>query len=213
MNWEEHQAWEAEWWGNCINTFGEEGKQISYAHRMGLINQPRGETWPSYDLQGKRILDIGGGPVSMLLKCVNGSRMVVVDPCKYPDWVASRYETAGIKYYIKNGEDVDVTMGVFDEVWIYNVLQHTREPDKIIQNAKKVAPILRIFEIIDVPSCPGHPHELKAHKLTEWINQGQENTQHGTVEAIKGENALWGTFFYGVFSFSVPQVAKALSNG
>ena len=128
--------------------------------------------------------------------------MVVVDPCKYPDWVGQRYATAGIKYHQKNGEDVNVTMGVFDEVWIYNVLQHTMEPDKIIRNARAVAPILRIFEVIDIPPCPGHPHELKAHKLTEWINEGQETVQHGTVEVLQRENALYGTYFYGVFNFS-----------
>jgi 2-polyprenyl-3-methyl-5-hydroxy-6-metoxy-1,4-benzoquinol methylase len=202
MNWEEHQKWESDWWGDCIDTFGEECKQISYAYRMGLVNKPRGEKWPSYDLDGGEILDIGGGPVSMLLKSVNGLRMVVADPCDYPEWVQHRYAAAGIEYHKVAGEDLTIggyadKIGRFHEVWIYNVLQHVQDPELIIQNAKRLAPTLRIFEWINIPVCPGHPHELKAHLLQQWIDAG-----YGTVEAMRGENNCNGTAFYGVFNFS-----------
>lgn len=197
LTWEEHQDWEAQWWGNCIDTFGEEAKQISYAHRMGLVNKPRGEKWPSYDLEGKSVLDVGGGPVSMLLKCVNPGRMVIVDPCTYPDWVYHRYEEAGISSLCDPGENIDqLPIGNFDEVWIYNVLQHTQDPAKIIANVKERASTLRIFEWVNIPACPGHPHELKAHLLQQWIDAG-----YGTVETMTGENNCFGTAFYGVFGF------------
>jgi len=205
MDWNEHQEWESDWWGNCIDTFGEECKQISYAYRMGLVNKPRGEKWPSYDLEGKSILDIGGGPVSMLLKSVNAGRMVVVDPCNYPYWVSQRYEEAGIEYIVGAAEDIGpgIHVGLFDEVWIYNVLQHVRDPELIIQNAKAVAPKLRIFEWINIPSCPGHPHELKAHLLQQWIDAG-----YGAVEQMNGENNCYGTAFYGEFDFPVVSPAS-----
>jgi 2-polyprenyl-3-methyl-5-hydroxy-6-metoxy-1,4-benzoquinol methylase len=171
-----------------------------YAHRMGLVNQPRGEKWPSYDLEGKNILDIGGGPVSMLLKSVNGGKMTIVDPCEYPAWVAARYEEAGVEYIKMAAEDIDAdAMPKYDEAWIYNVLQHVRDPELIIQNAKKVANKIRIFEWINIPPCQGHPHELKSHFLQMWIDAG-----HGTVERFNGDNGCWGPAFYGEFNIAQP---------
>ena len=57
---------EKNFWNNCTNTFNEEVKQYSYATHMGL-------TVSKYNIiiEPKRILDIGGGPCSMLLKVPN----------------------------------------------------------------------------------------------------------------------------------------------
>ena len=62
----EHEEFEKEYWGNCANTFDEDQKHYVYAKFMEL---PRMHY--SFDAKGKRILDIGGGPSSMLLKCIN----------------------------------------------------------------------------------------------------------------------------------------------
>lgn len=191
-DWKGHQVFEADWWGNCVNTFGEEAKQISYAHRMGLINDPRNGKWPVYDMRGRSVVDLGGGPVSMLLKCIDlGERSCVVDPCSYPDWVTSRYAAAGIVHKRMPAEDFNATG--FQEAWIYNVLQHVIDPEKIIYNAKQAARVVRIFDWIDIPPHPGHPHELKAELLGKWL--GGE----GTVTEFTGENGLIGRAFHGVF--------------
>lgn len=195
VNWDEDQEWERQWWGDCTNTFAEETKQLSYAHRMGLINEPRAGMWPVYDLQGKSVLDIGGGPTSMLLRTVNGGRMVVADPCFYPDWVATRYEVKGVEYIQFPGETLNQHLpdDRFDEVWIYNVLQHTDSPSKIIENARCLGKTVRIFEWVDIPPHTGHPHELKADVLSEWLGGP------GTVEQMN-ENGCNGRAFYGAFS-------------
>lgn len=81
----------------------------------------------------------------------------------------------------------------FQEAWVYNVLQHVMDPEKIIQVAKRAARVIRLFEWIDIPPHPGHPHELTEANLSKWL--GGE----GTVEEFKGENGLSGKAFYGVF--------------
>jgi len=190
--WQEHQDWERAWWGNCINTFGEETKQITYAHRMGLQMIRLGEHWPVYDLGSKSILDLGGGVVSMLLKTVNGKNLMVVDPIleECPEWVKNRYETAGIRFEDKPAEEF-TSDTVYDECWMYNVLQHTKDPELIINNAKAFSKRIRIFEWIDCPPCIGHPHELKEDKLNTWLNGT------GTTEYIGGENGCNGRAYYG----------------
>ena len=126
----------------------------------------------------------------MLLKCGHVSGSVVVDPLGYPDWVIDRYAEKGIQYVQSRGEDWEGEG--FDEVWIYNCLQHTDDPEKIIKNALKAAPVLRIFEWIDFPPHPGHPQELKKEKLESWIGQ-----TGGTCTLA--ESGCFGNAFYGVF--------------
>lgn len=200
MAWDDEQHWEVAWWGDCTNTFGEEAKQITYAHHMGLVNTPQGETWPSYDLEGKSVLDIGAGPVSMLLKTRNGGLLVALDPGAYPRWTNERYAAKDIKVSPIKGEDAtdEAFHSTFDEVWIYNCLQHTDDPAVICANARKaLAPggSLRIFEWLNVPACPGHPHELKAGKLDSWLDG------YGMDVQLNGDNGCWGPAYTGVFQY------------
>lgn len=194
MDWHKDNKWESDWWGNCANTYWEETKQIVYASKMGLIAQSFYGKYPIFDMQNKTVLDIGGGPVSMLLKTQKLQKGVVVDPCKYPEWVAKRYELANIDYIVAPAEDIGLRLKlpVFDEVWIYNVLQHTINPELIIKNALQVAKIIRIFEWVDTEVTIGHPHVLTEAKLNGWL--GGE----GRVEELD-ESGCRGKAYYGVF--------------
>jgi len=192
----ETQKFEADYWGNCINTSSEEDKQRQYAELMGLRLVRCGAGW-GYDLHGRSVIDLGGGPVSLLLKCANlkKGRTVVVDPGNWPDWVRSRYECAGIEYAQMPAEELR-GWSPFDEAWIYNVLQHTDDPAKIIANAKKYARILRIFEWVGFPAYPGHPQALTKEKLDEWIGQRGQTVQ------LTGQHECVGTAYYGVFDLT-----------
>lgn len=180
----EHE-FEKHFWGKCTNTYGEETKQWVYAHymMMPVVN------W-QIDVRGVSILDIGGGPVSMLLKCVNLGPAVVVDPIRYPDWVYDRYRAHRVMFAHMNGEDIN--MGGFDEVWIYNVLQHCMDPEKIVANAKCAAPRVRIFEWLDIDPHPGHPQILRSDELDKWFGA------KGHVEDLD-TNGCYGKSYSGVF--------------
>jgi len=169
MSWKDDQKFEKDWHNNCVNSYWEETKQMHYARYMGLVAyQTPDEKYPTYDLKGKSVLDIGGGAYSLLLKCVNlGKNSMVVDPLRYPSWTYARYDAAGIGYATIKGEDIELKG--FDEVWIYNCLQHTEDPEKIIQNARKAAKVIRIFEWIDRGVMLGHPQDLKKAKLDKWL--------------------------------------------
>lgn len=212
MSWDKDQEFEREWWGDCANTFSEETKQLTYGYKMGLQCYANNGKWPCYNLDRKSILDIGGGPTSLLLKCENRGRTVVVDPCQYPNWTYHRYQELGIEFLTNKGEDPITTYCLcseeldqnqhplckahekitFDEAWIYNVLQHTEDPEAIIQNAQKYSRLIRIFEWIDIPAHEGHPQELKEELLNEWLG-GKGTTEH------LNENGCYGRAYYGVF--------------
>ena len=188
--WNQAQEHEKNWWGNCSNTLGEELKQIIYAQKMGLkFHEANGVPF-IIDLGGKSVIDVGGGPVSLLLKAINGE-CKVVDPCDYPYWVAARYTEAGIEYLKLKAEDLRRTG--FDIALIYNVLQHTEDPQKVIENIKGAAKQIRIFEWIDSEINVMHPHMLTQAQLEEWLGG------KGTVEEFTGINGLSGKGFYGTF--------------
>ena len=189
--WVDDQDWERAWWSNCCNTLSEELKQLAYFKRLGLVETKNSKWRFAFDMQGKSVLDIGGGPASFLLKCVNVQGLVV-DPCYYPDWIANRYACAGIRQLRIKGEALLASNQQFDEVWIYNVLQHVEDPEKIVQNARRAGKLVRFFDWIDAGVHPGHPHNFTAEQFERWFEA------KGTVEDMN-ENDAFGRCWYGVF--------------
>lgn len=172
MSWKDDQKWELDWWQGAINTYQEEQKQLeTYAPKMGL-NVLRDSQGVYLDAQGKSILDVGGGPCSLLLKTKNFSSAVIIDPCEYPDWVAARYEYANIYYILAPAENMlrisEIVGTMFDEVWIYNVLQHVENPEQIVKNIRSISKIIRVFDWLDIGVAPGHPHNLTEDVMNMW---------------------------------------------
>lgn len=196
--WEQAQNWEAEWHSDCINSLNEELKQLVYAEKMGLVRKSTPKSPYNFDIENKSILDIGGGAYSILLKGLNiGKGTIVVDPLmyKYPQWVRDRYKEAKIDIGGVYGENIDSTnvfYDSFDEIWIYNVLQHTIDPSRIILNARRLGKLIRIFEWVDTPRNIGHIHTLTESNLNEWL--GGE----GKVEIVN-RNGCVGKCYYGIF--------------
>jgi hypothetical protein len=181
---------EVKWWGDCSKTYHEESKQLIYAPRMGLLTSDYGAHPPTFNLGGRSVIDIGGGPVSLLLKCINFSWATVVDPGKWPDWVIDRYTAAGIGYRQERAEDLSLINA--DEAWIYNCLLHVDDPGRIIANARKAARTIRLFEWVDTQPYDGHPQALTQTGLEEWLGSP------GFVAELNQDGCV-GRAFYGVF--------------
>jgi hypothetical protein len=187
---------ERSYWGDCCNTYEEDRKHYIYAKYMGL--KPQG--W-SFMLNNSSVLDIGGGPTSMLLKCKNLKKGKVVDPISYPKWTVDRYASKNIDVGIYPGEDVNEEG--WDETWIYNCLQHTIDPAKIIDNAKKASKVLRIFEWVNIPAHDGHPHMLTKENLDSWIvGTSPAMAAYGYSGNLVSlaEGGCHGVAYYGVFN-------------
>jgi len=177
---------ERNYWGDCCNTFDEDQKHYIYARLIGLS-----ESRYHFDAKGKSVLDIGGGPSSMLLKCRNLPHGVVVDPIQYPQWTVDRYRSKNIRVEVKKGEDFFGEF--FDECWIYNCLQHCDDAEKVIGKAKFFTKKLRIFEWVNIPPHEGHPIMLTKPLLDSWIGQ------KGNVTELSS-NGCYGMAYYGAFN-------------
>jgi hypothetical protein len=143
-----------------------------------------------WDLSDKVIVDIGGGPVSMLTK-TKAKERIVVDPCDYPNWIAIRYKEIGIKYIKKQAEKF-LYNKIADEVWIYNCLQHVVNPQEIIKNLRSYAKLIRVFEWVNTGVEPGHPNNLTEQDLNIWFGGV------GKVESINNSPVV-GRAYFGIF--------------
>jgi hypothetical protein len=172
--WQEAQRVESAWWNSCVHTYAEETRQIDEARMMGLqpLITERPYRYPVIDMAGRSVVDVGAGPVSLLLKAVNlGPFSAVVEPCGYPDWVWQRYDAHKLVILRIPGERLDIAWDgrVFDEAWIMNVLQHVYDPEQVVMAARAVARQVRVFEWVNVPPYPGHPNMLDAADLDRWL--------------------------------------------
>ena len=193
IDWNFHNAWEKDWWGSCANTMGEELKQQAYAKKMGLKWTSSHKT--SFILNGGEasIMDIGGGPVSLLLKTARCGRRYVVDPCDYPPWVSERYRLSGIQLVRMKAEELkSAGIPIVDECWMYNCLQHVGSPEDVITAALEQCKIFRVCEPVGTRISNGHPHSFDAARLNSLL--GGE----GKVEHVR-DSGVDGVLYFGIF--------------
>lgn len=187
QTWEEAHAWEKTWHLHNPLIYYEQMKQEVYLEKMGFDAE-----YPDYDLKRQRILDIGGGDYSVLLRFTNFTGHVT-DPLmdEFKSWVRQRYTDHGITFDSNKAEDLSLTG--FDVVLFYNVLQHTQDPEKIVANARKAGKVIRCFEWIEEPVSPGHIHTLHAKDLDTWLDGT------GKVDMLN-DRGCRGLAYYGIFN-------------
>lgn len=196
--WDEAQAEELAFWNTPGAELGEQLKQLTYAKYMGIEFMHDGSSPYVIDKTGLDILDIGGGPVSLLLK-THAETKVVVDPCTFAPWTIARYNDNGVEFWHMQGEEIP-TKKKFDEVWLYNVLQHTESPQRIFENVYKVmrqGSVFRFIDWVDTPKNIAHPISLTYEQLDAQLSRYFD--QYLLKKTID-ENGAVGTIAYGVFT-------------
>lgn len=150
---------------------------------------------PRYDLRGKSVVDLGGGPTSLLLRCTNFSEAIVVDPLPVTQTVKDRYKDKGIIHLQIPAEEFVYTKK-YDEVWDYNCLHHVIDPVLILQNAMKGCRLLRIYEILHTSRDIMHPHSFTEDFFTNILGPGGQ-----TKDMHEPEPSPRGIGYYGIFKY------------
>jgi hypothetical protein len=172
-------------YGDCTNTFAEDQKHFVMARLMGLAVRN-----DAINISNVSILDIGGGPNSMLLKCHHLKNSAVVDPIKWPLWIEDRYASKSIKLIEDKGEYINETG--YDEVWITDTLAYANDPQRLINNAISAAPRIRIFEWINEERSDIRPNVITKNIMNQWMGMSGK-----TVEL--SQRGCYGTAYFGVF--------------
>ncbi|SRR5581483_6012321 len=157
--WHAAQALERRYWaeGGPARRAEERLRRQFYAGLLGITRETVG---------GKSVLDLGAGPEGLALqKQELGLRAAVaVDPLRFSDQDEQRYADAGVARVFAAAEEL--TPGEYDEVWIYNLLQHVRDPVCVVRVAQASArERIRLFEWVATPVTEVHPHSTDAVEL------------------------------------------------
>jgi ubiquinone/menaquinone biosynthesis C-methylase UbiE len=187
-----HQSYEISEANKGHHNHDEETKQKYYGLLMGLSF--------FYDCEGQSILDVGGGPDSMLLRSKNFSKARIVDPGDYPSSVINTYKEKNIEYVQELAEDY-TSNEQFDEVWIYNVLQHTVNTKQIIENSIRSAnKRIRFLDWGYTKPFRGHPQTITTRYLIDnFKKEGWEWKSLNEKYLNDSEFQLTGWLIWGVF--------------
>jgi SAM-dependent methyltransferase len=186
--WRKAQIFEKSWWLCARNQHATELEKGGIVARLMMVDS---------GVPTKTVLDIGCGPFS-LLQTVPSKSATCLDPIHYED-LEQQYVDKGIRRLYKCGEDLTVEDGTFDEVWIYNCLQHVKNPTSILNNAISVGKTIRIFEWIHIPPYEGHLYELTPQLLKRPFNQ-QGLTTVIETQGFLNSSGLNGQYFMGIYS-------------
>lgn len=98
------------------------------------------------NLRGKSILEIGCALHPALQFCTNYSKSYIIEPM-WSEKLVNIAKLMKVQLIFKTAEET--TFPKVDEVWFFNVLTHTYNPDLIISKSVEAASTIRFFEPIE----------------------------------------------------------------
>jgi hypothetical protein len=139
-------------------------------------------------------------PSDMLLRTDrHGAPAMGVDPLPVSKNTLQRYKAAGVSFRNEKAESFDETKIEVDEAWIYNCLQHTEDPAKILGKVRTCARRVRIFEWLNTTPMPGHPQTLTESLFAEAFEGWKR--EHWDVSRLE-QPGLYGEYIALVVSCS-----------
>jgi 2-polyprenyl-3-methyl-5-hydroxy-6-metoxy-1,4-benzoquinol methylase len=175
--WQQANEGELKSWSSVLGTVERALQEDAFPRHSPVLLLDKDE------IQSQSICDIGGGPISILLhyKTVNS---VVVDPLPIPEIFKENYSRHGLAFVPMKAEDfLSSFIGQkFDEVWIYNCLQHVQDPELILSLVHKVAPVLRISEPCNYPPNELHPHLFTPEYIWDVTDRISVSGTHTRVD-------------------------------
>jgi 2-polyprenyl-3-methyl-5-hydroxy-6-metoxy-1,4-benzoquinol methylase len=181
--WHEAQVFERGWYSH-------HAKGAAKRHNA-LVAELVGLTHENLDLSRSSVLDVGAGGFSLLQR-VKTRRGVAVDPLFFGELEQS-YADAKIQRVFACAEDLPnlFYFSEFDEVWLFDVVQHVIDPARAVHAASCLARRVRIFEWLHTGL-----HKLKAKFFTTRFMRWEKK-----VEATGRVNHLGftGEYFFAVY--------------
>lgn len=139
----------------------------------------------SFDLEGKSIVEVGCGGYPAVSFCENVHGTIIE-----PLWFDS-LQSLGIPWMRAAVEDIE-TLPRGDECWIYNALQHVRDPELFIAKCKEMASVIRFFEPVDYPVCLYHPHTFSQSDFERWFGDVKRYTDR--LPQFFDSDCVYGTW-------------------
>ena len=121
-----------------------------------------------YDQQHKHIIEVGCAEIPALYFCRNYKYSVIIEPL--PTLILEELTRDMNVSLIKRPAE-NTGLFNYDEVWLFNVLQHVIDPDKLIDKMKNAAKRIRFFEPVNTEIDDYHPHAFTYDDFTRWFGE------------------------------------------
>lgn len=151
--WQEAQAAEL-----AVVSYDIEGSRRSAGHIFDYLGM-------EFDQWGKAIAEVGCGPYPATLFCEHVLPFLY-EPLWFPELKNATRDPC-VRWYQQPFEDAPVIE--VEECWLFNCLQHVRDPEAVVAKAKDTAPVIRFFEPVDYPTCIYHPHTFTEQDFIRWF--------------------------------------------
>jgi len=190
QRWLEAQAGEK--LGHITQTIDDayEHYKISYNYYFSYLDINKG------DLKQKSIAELGCARISALFFCNNYNTSYVLEPTHYPE-SDKFYEGKNIVRIYERAEVCKFP--TVDEVWLFNVLDHVQDPDKIINLCKKHSKVIKFFEPIDTGTNNEHPFTFSMEDYEYYFGDcvklyHRQNNEH-LSRAFHEANCAYGIYY------------------
>jgi hypothetical protein len=142
----------------------------------------------NFDLQNKSILEIGPADYPALGYCVNANKAHIIEPM--PSSILEEIINSKADNFIRlqdpnsnlpEDNTAEIILKVlqiqkahYDQIWIFNVLQHVIDPDFILSSCKEIADQICIFEPINTGLSDCHIHAFTPDYFIKKLGPGMK---------------------------------------
>lgn len=151
--WLEAQAAELQ-----VVSYDLEGSRTSSQHIFNYLGM-------DFDQWGKTVAEVGCGPYPATLFCEH-VLPTLYEPLWFPE-LKKATEDPCVRWYREPFEAAPINE--VEECWLFNCLQHVRDPEIVVAKAKRSALTIRFFEPVDYPTCVYHPHTFTQADFERWF--------------------------------------------
>lgn len=148
----------------------------------------------------KSILEVGPA-LHPALSYVSARKKVCVEPMfeSFEKANKMRFVESGIEVISMPFEEIDFDDQIFDEIWLFNVLQHVIDPDDILKKSKKIAKLIRFFEPINCGTDVCHPHEFDLSYFRNFFSEDSVKFYAGgTMSNFHTADCAYGSYNTGI---------------
>jgi len=142
------------------------------------------------NLNGKKIIEVGCASVPALHFCTNYTG-VIIEPLP-SDALQSLVKDMPVDLIAEPAETTNLSG--YDEVWLFNVLQHVIDPVKLVDNMKKSAKTIRFFEPINTPICEYHPHSYTMDDMIKLFGSAKHYEGNPTAVSFHTHECAYGVW-------------------
>ena len=144
--------------------------------------------------RGKTILEIGGSNYPISAHAIGFKKAINIEPLyeQFSEESKLWIKEKGVQVIPLPFEDFE-TNELFDEVWFFNVLQHVMaNPRELLQKAKRLGKIIRVFEPINTGTNISHPWEITQQMLKEvFPNEDIKIYRGGSAVGFHGHDCAY----------------------